>query len=140
MHPFVMAALGGALIGLSASLYLWSHGKVAGISGLLGALFVPRTDDKPARASFLLGLVVAGVALQAFAPQVFGSVAVASLGVVAVSGLLVGFGTRLGNGCTSGHGICGITRLSMRSILATGTFIAAGVATVATLRFVQGGN
>lgn len=136
MHPFLQATAGGALIGISVSLYLWSHGKIAGISGLLGGLFVAQTQDKPARASFLVGLVLAGLGLQLARPQVFGGGA-GSLWGVAIAGVLVGFGTRLGNGCTSGHGICGITRFSMRSLLATATFIAAGIATVAGMRLWQ---
>jgi len=127
--------VGGALIGASASLFLLSHGKVAGISGLFGGLLRRGTSDRALRLSFVLGLFIAGLAMRIIRPSSFSmSGSPASLIVVAMAGLLVGFGTQLGNGCTSGHGICGVSRLSIRSIVATWTFMATGIATVYIVR------
>ena len=132
------ALAGGALIGLAATLLLLSHGKVAGISGLYGGLFVPGTTDRPFRLAFVLGLAAGGMILLFLRPDVFSSESPVSL--VAVAGLIVGFGTRLGNGCTSGHGVCGISRLSTRSLVATITFMATGFATVFVTQHVLGGG
>lgn len=130
------ALFGGILIGLSASLLLLSHGKVAGISGILGGLLSPSTQDRSYRAWFLGGLLAAGVLLMLSFPSVFPSSSSAPLGAVALAGLLVGFGTRLGNGCTSGHGVCGLSRFSTRSLAATVTFMGIGAATVFLARHV----
>lgn len=113
---------GGALIGISASLMLMLNGRIAGISGIVGGLLRPSPDEVAWRAWFLAGLLVGGVALFTVQPALFGATPVPSP-VVALAGLLVGFGTRLGDGCTSGHGICGVSRLSRRSLVATGTFV-----------------
>ncbi len=130
----ILAALGGgALIGLAASAYLWSHGRVAGISGVLASLFAP--GDRATRAvpaAFIGGLVLAGLVLRGAAPHVYGDGP--GLGTALLAGALVGVGTRLGNGCTSGHGVCGISRGSVRSVVATLVFIATGAATVLALR------
>lgn len=132
LHDFtpLPALAGGALIGLSASLLLLTHGKIAGISGILGGLITPGDTDRGTRLSFLAGLLGAGLLLLVARPSSFPSTPGSSLTVLAVAGLLVGFGTRLGSGCTSGHGVCGLSRLSPRSLVATGTFIGAGVVTV----------
>lgn len=126
----IPALIGGILIGLSASLLLLSHGKIAGISGILGGLLTPGTPDRGYRLWFLAGLLAAGVALAVLRPSTFPSAPVSPLWLVAVAGLLVGYGTRLGSGCTSGHGVCGISRLSARSITATVTFMATGALAV----------
>lgn len=126
----VAPLVGGALIGLAATLLLWSHGKIAGISGLYGGLFVRETDDRGFRFSFLTGLVLGGVGLLLTNPGAFGGSSPVSLPLVGIAGLLVGFGTRLGNGCTSGHGVCGISRMSGRSFAATVTFMLTGFVTV----------
>ncbi|WP_217515360.1 YeeE/YedE family protein [Vibrio metschnikovii] len=114
---------GGMLLGVSATLLLLLNGKVAGISGILGGLFTPKAQDTAWRWLFIIGLVVGGVfgvrLLAAEVPLQYSS----STGMLIIAGLLVGLGTRLGNGCTSGHGICGIGRLSLRSIVATGIFM-----------------
>ena len=129
--PF-SALLGGALIGLSASMFLLTHGKVAGISGLFGGLLNPQTEDGPVRFAFVAGLVLAGVFARMFAPGLFAAMpASRPMLVIAIAGLLVGYGTRIGNGCTSGHGVCGLSRFSIRSLVATITFIATGAVTVA---------
>lgn len=133
------AAIGGALIGLAAVLLMLFNGRIAGISGIVDGLFNPRTDDRLWRLAFVGGLIAAplGAALAGHAvpmPQLPGSTI-----TVAVAGLLVGFGTRLGSGCTSGHGICGIARLSPRSIAATLVFMIAAIAVVGVTRHVIGG-
>jgi uncharacterized membrane protein YedE/YeeE len=132
----VPALVGGVLVGLAASLYLLSHGKVAGISGIYCSVF-EKGKERLDRFAFVVGLMAAGLVAKLVSPGAFDP---PKLGIVAVivAGLLVGYGTRLGNGCTSGHGVCGISRLSARSIVATGTFIAAGVVTVALVRMLGG--
>ncbi len=131
MHDFtpIPALLGGLLIGLSASILLWTHGKVAGISGIYGSLLL-RGQATSLRVSFVLGLLAAGLVAGLAHPASFGALPARSLVVTAAAGLLVGFGTRLGSGCTSGHGVCGLSRLSLRSLAATLTFMAFGGVTV----------
>lgn len=135
-HPFVLAALGGVLIGLSASLLLLFNGRIAGVSGIAGGLFASARGDRGWRLAFVLGLVAGGLALSVMSPGVFGlsPAAAAGGGLLVVAGLLVGFGTRMGNGCTSGHGVCGISRGSPRSLAATMTFMATGAIAVYMLR------
>lgn len=124
--PF-SALLGGALIGTSASLMLLLNGRITGISGILGGLLQrPDAQGLSERLTFLGGLLVGGLALALLAPSVFAMDLERSTGALVAAGLLVGFGTRLGSGCTSGHGVCGISRLSPRSLLATATFMATG--------------
>jgi uncharacterized protein len=123
MHV-VAPLLGGAIIGLAASLLWLSHGRVAGISGLTSSV-VTRAPS-PVALPFVLGLVITGAALHLLlAPSAFGTPRV-GLAAIALSGLAVGFGTRLGGGCTSGHGVCGISRTSVRSVVATLTFMVTG--------------
>lgn len=136
----IASLLGGMLIGLSASLLLFCDGKIAGISGIVGGLLSPAKNDTLWRALFVLGLLTGGFLFRLFAPQVFTIGISRSTGVFILAGLLVGFGTRLGNGCTSGHGVCGISRLSPRSILATITFMATGIATVYIINHLLGGT
>jgi uncharacterized membrane protein YedE/YeeE len=125
--------LGGALIGLSAALLLIGQGRIAGVSGILGDALVERTDH-PWRLYFLGGLVAGGLALVWLMPEAFPASTDASGAFLMGAGLLVGFGTRLGGGCTSGHGICGLGRLSGRSLVAVVLFMASGAATVFVLR------
>ena len=131
------ALAGGALIGLAASLFLLTHGRVAGISGLLGGLIDRDGSEWGFRVAFLGGLLGAGALVQLVTPEVF-STSAPSVAVASVAGLLVGFGTRLGGGCTSGHGVCGISRLSPRSLVATVTFIASGALAVVLARLLGG--
>ena len=135
MTPAWLLALGGGvLIGLSATLLLWLDGRVAGVSGILNGVLFPRRRDVAWRAAFLLGLVAAAglyMALVPDAPQP--RVDFPRAGLV-VAGLMVGFGTRMGNGCPSGHGVCGIGRLSIRSIAAVLTFMATAIATTFVVR------
>jgi uncharacterized membrane protein YedE/YeeE len=131
MNNYLLALFGGALIGLAVSLMLLWNGRVTGISGIVyGAAIKPVKKDQGWRWSFIGGLLLGGFILKAIYPTAFGEALKAESWTVVVAGLLVGFGTVLGNGCTSGHGVCGISRLSSRSIIATGTFIAAGVLAV----------
>jgi len=135
----VSAAIGGALIGLSSVLLMLFTGRIAGIAGITAGLFGPRTDDRTWRLAFIAGLIAAPLAAGLIGHAVARPQLPPSMIVIAVAGLLVGFGTRLGNGCTSGHGICGIARLSPRSIAATLVFMAAAVVVVALTRHVLGG-
>lgn len=128
---------GGLLIGLGAAVLLLANGRVAGVSGIAGGLLRPARGDIGWRLAFLLGLLAAPLgwlALQAMPPAQIDH----SPALLAVSGLLVGLGTRFGSGCTSGHGVCGIARLSPRSIVATICFVAAGFVTVYVMRHVLG--
>ena len=127
------ALAGGALIGLAAALLLLLNGRIAGISGVLGGLFKPVKGDIAWRAAFVLGLVGAPLAYPLFArlpvPRID-----ADYAALVVAGLLVGVGTRYGSGCTSGHGVCGLARLSPRSLVATACFMASGFTTVFVIR------
>jgi hypothetical protein len=125
----LLALLGGALIGLAASLALIANGRIAGISGILGRA-LDRDDGHSFRDAFLEGLVGTGILLAAIWPHLIGR-PIRDPETLAIAGLLVGIGTTLANGCTSGHGVCGIARLSPRSFVAVATFIAAGMITVA---------
>jgi uncharacterized membrane protein YedE/YeeE len=124
--------VGGALIGVAASLVLLGNGRIAGISGILASLLFGR-GEKGWQAAFLLGLVSVGMVFALLSPGAFAAPP-RSLPMLAAAGLLVGFGTRIGNGCTSGHGVCGISRLSPRSLVATGVFMGAAILTVLVLR------
>lgn len=137
MHHFLLAAIGGALIGLAAILMMALNGRIAGVSGILAGTFTQPAGERLWRMLFVVGLVIGGALpalldadLRAPQPQ-------AAVGLALIGGLIVGFGTGLGSGCTSGHGICGISRLSKRSILATLTFMVAGIATVTALRLLS---
>jgi uncharacterized membrane protein YedE/YeeE len=128
---------GGILIGIAAGLLIVACGKILGVSGIVGGLLRPRFGDAGWRLLFILGLFLAAVAWRSLArlpaPRIDGNAA-----LLAIAGLLVGFGTRLGSGCTSGHGICGLSRRSPRSLVATALFMLAGFATVFVTRHVIG--
>ena len=130
-----MAALaGGVLIGLSATLLLWLNGRIAGISGIVNGVVFPRAGEVWWRIAFLLGLVIAAGLYMAFVPGApLPRTDFPRIGLIA-AGLLVGFGTRMGNRCTSGHGVCGLGRLSMRSFAAVATFMATAIATTFVVR------
>lgn len=130
LTPFLAPIAGGALIGGGAALLLLGAGRVAGISGIVAGLATRQVADERAwRALFIAGLLVAGVVAKLFTPEAFGPITT-PLPVLAVAGLLVGLGARLGSGCTSGHGVCGVSRASKRSLTATGVFMVVAVATV----------
>jgi uncharacterized membrane protein YedE/YeeE len=131
-----LASIGGAMMGAASTLLLASHGRIAGISGIAGSLLHARTRDRAWRLAFLGGLVAAGLVARVAAPSAIGA-SVQPLPIVIVAGFLVGFGARLGNGCTSGHGVCGLARLSARSLVAVATFMLTGALTVAVLRGVS---
>lgn len=128
---------GGMLIGAATAVLLMFNGKIAGISGILGGLLRPRTGDIGWRLAFLMGLLVAPLlyGLAAPLPEVRID---ASMATLIVAGLLVGAGTRYGSGCTSGHGVCGLSRLSPRSMVATAAFMLSGFATVYAVRHLIG--
>ena len=135
----ISAAIGGALIGLSAVLLMVLTGRIAGISGIFSGLLNLRGEDKGWRIAFIAGLILAPVIAGAIGYAMAPPKVPASWAVIAAAGLLVGFGTRLGGGCTSGHGICGIGRLSPRSIAATIVFMVMAVITVAITHHLLGG-
>ncbi len=134
------AFVGGVMIGLSAVLVLLLNGKIAGISGIFGRLFSPATSDRPWRLWFVLGLVAGGALVTRALPRFDVFELEAGTPQILAGAFLVGLGTRLGSGCTSGHGVCGAGRGSLRSIAATLTFLAAGFATVYVTRHLLGGG
>ncbi len=128
-----MALAGGIVLGLASALFILFNGRVLGISGIVGGLLRPKAGDVLWRLSFLLGMLVAPSLYVAFVGPMQATID-ASWAMVIVAGLLVGLGTRYGSGCTSGHGVCGLSRLSPRSLVATLSFMAAGFLTVFVLR------
>ncbi|MET4802650.1 YeeE/YedE family protein [Bradyrhizobium sp. LB11.1] len=131
----IASLLGGGLIGLSAVLLMWATGRIAGISGIAARLFPPYDDREFAgRFAFVAGLIAAPVLVRLVTGSLPPQTIAAGAPVLIVAGLLTGFGTVWGSGCTSGHGVCGLSRLSVRSLVATITFMATGVATVFVIR------
>ncbi len=131
----MMSFAGGVLIGLAAAMLILVNGRVAGISGIVGGLFVPRRGDVTWRLAFIAGLL--GAPLLALLIGVRSAPRIdAGLGLLLAAGLLVGVGTSYASGCTSGHGVCGLSRLSPRSLVATLAFMAAGMLTVFLLRHI----
>ncbi|MEF9956457.1 MAG: YeeE/YedE thiosulfate transporter family protein [Acinetobacter sp.] len=136
MHDFILAFMGGALIGIAIIGYLFVHGRIAGISGLVGQFLSPKTVWNTPAFWLIAGLIVV--------PFIYGWILQPKIEIQAsplmmvIAGLLVGFGTRLGSGCTSGHGICGLSRLSKRSLIATFSFMLAGFITVYLIRHIIG--
>jgi len=131
------SAIGGVVIGAAASMLILFCGRVAGISGILGGVLSRANNDKGWRIAFLLGMVLSPVLWRLVAPLPAVSIS-ASWPMLVVAGLLVGVGTRYGSGCTSGHGVCGLSRLSVRSLIATLTFMAAAFITVWLVGFWRG--
>lgn len=131
MSDIARAVVGGALIGVAAALALAIHGRIAGVCGIL-ARVLERDGGQRFRGGFLVGLVAAGALIAVVSPAAFGG-AIRGTPMLALAGLLVGVGTTFANGCTSGHGVCGISRLSPRSFVAVGTFMLSGALTVALL-------
>ena len=139
-HPFIQALAGGVLIGAAAALLLLLEGRIAGVSGVFGQLVRGNPGPQAWRLGFIAGLVISPLVYQAIGgplgvPPVFAG----GLFLAVAAGLLTGFGTALGKGCTSGHGVCGLSRLSPRSLVATLCFMAAGFATVFVLLHLVGG-
>lgn len=131
VHDFtpVHALVGGALIATSLAIMLITTGRIAGLSGIFAGFVMPKAGDWGWRAWFIAGALIVGAAFQIARPETFDAGARVPLWLVAMSGVLVGLGVRAGNGCTSGHGLCGMSRMSKRSIVATMTFFAVGVVT-----------
>ena len=134
------ALFGGALIGLASVLLMILTGRIAGISGIFGGCLAFTTGDKVWRFAFIIGLILAPVASGLLGYPLPTPQMPASWVMIAIAGLMVGFGTRLGGGCTSGHGVCGIARLSARSIAATVIFMATAIVVVAIMRHGFGGR
>ena len=131
----ISAVIGGALIGLAAVMLMAANGRIAGISGLAGGLIGPRGGDRAWRGAFLAGLAAAPLAFMALGPDIAIQIEANTPALIA-AGLLVGVGTQLGSGCTSGHGVCGLSRLSRRGLAATATFMGAGAVVVFFTRHV----
>lgn len=135
----VASTLGGLLIGVASLGLLMFHGRIAGISGIAGGIFRAQPGDTGWRVMFLVGLFTAGLVFSAFDPQAYRFAIERSTPALIVAGLLVGLGTQLGSGCTSGHGVCGIGRISRRSIVATLVFMGAAALTVFVVNTFFGG-
>ena len=131
------ALAGGVLIGAAAGMFALLNGRIAGISGVIGGLLRPATGDLAWRAAFVIGLLGSPLVYALFTVLPTPRIS-AEYGALVLAGLLVGIGTRYGSGCTSGHGVCGLSRLSPRSLVATATFMAAGCATVFVTRHLFG--
>jgi uncharacterized protein len=135
----IASTIGGVLMGIAAVVLMAFNGRMAGISGILGRLLPPYADsDAGGAATFALGLIAAPMVYAAVAGAPFAQTVSDKAGLMAVAGVLVGFGAGLGGGCTSGHGVCGLARLSPRSLVASAIFMATGFATVFVMRHVLG--
>lgn len=136
---WVQSLIGGVLIGISSALLFALHGRIAGLSHIFGsALF--RRGGRAWRLLYLAGLIAGGGLIAWFLPEQLGPRVTGSLPVLVLAGFLVGYGTRVGNGCTSGHGVCGLARSSSRSLVATVTFMASGMVTVYLVKVLGGGS
>ncbi|MAF95786.1 MAG: YeeE/YedE family protein [Rhodospirillaceae bacterium] len=136
----IASLLGGVLIGTAAVILLAFNGHIAGITGVTRGILTPKEGDTVWRVVFLLGLIAGPLVFQAISGAPVKFIVTSSTSVLVVAGLLVGFGTSLSNGCTSGRGICGLGRISRRSMFATGSFMAAAVITVYIMQHVLGGG
>lgn len=134
VQSIINAVIGGLLIGVASSLMLILNGRVTGIAGIVNGILSLPKKDTAWRVAFVAGLVLVGIVLYQINPQYFVNESGRSLPVVIIAGLLVGFGTVLGSGCTSGHGVCGISRMSIRSLIATLAFMGAGFVTASLFR------
>jgi len=130
---------GGVLVGLAAAILLATDGKIVGISGIVGGLLRPIPGDSAWRVTFVFGLVAGGGMLHAAFPETVAFTVARSWATIVAAGLLVGFGSRLANGCTSGHGVCGISRRSVRSVVATIVFMVTGACSAYVVGHVMGG-
>jgi uncharacterized membrane protein YedE/YeeE len=130
---WLTALIGGVLIGLAATLLLWSIGRIAGISGIVNGIGSASRGDRGWRIAFVIGMMGAGALALQFVPAP-PRIQTGATPLLLIAGFLVGFGTRMGNGCTSGHGVCGLGRMSWRSLAAVLTFMSTGVATVYLMR------
>ena len=138
MHEYFLALLGGAMIGLAAVILMATQGSILGVSGILNHLLPPKSSTADWRISFVLGVLVAPILtmlITGYTPTVD---ITSNLPLLIIGGVLVGVGTVLGNGCTSGHGVCGLSRLSTRSLVATAIFMITAIATVWVMRSATG--
>lgn len=136
MTGWMTALAGGMMIGVAATLLLWLNGRIAGVSGMLNGVLMPKRGDVAWRVLFLFGLIAGGGVYLALVPGAHVPRSDFPIPALLIAGVLVGFGTRMGNGCTSGHGVCGLGRLSMRSLAAVLTFMATAIATTFLVRHV----
>lgn len=139
MHDYLLALIGGVLIGLAAVLVMASHGKIMGVSGIISRLLPPVVADWSWRVAFVAGILVTPIVYQLLTDSTPTIDLTNNIGLLIIAGLLVGIGTVTGNGCTSGHGVCGLPRLSIRSFIATGTFMVVAMVTVYISRYIVGG-
>jgi len=138
-NDMIAPLVGGGLVGLAAGGLWLTHGRIAGVSGLCASLLDPGDDARSVKAAFLAGLVLTGALLAWTTPALFHNPTTLPGFAVLVAGVLVGYGARLGNGCTSGHGICGLGRLSLRSVVACTAFTVVGVASQLLVGVLTGG-
>lgn len=134
----ISALIGGGLIGAAAAVLLWLNGRIAGISGIFNGVLSPQSGDTAWRALFLFGLIAGASLYASLNPAAYAPRAGFPVALLVLGGFLVGFGTRMGGGCTSGHGVCGVARLSVRSLVATAVFLTTGMATVFIVRHLLG--
>lgn len=130
LETFIPPIIGGSIIGLAAVLMMWFNGRILGVSGFAGGLIAPNSDDRIGRLAFIVGVVLTGAIVATILPQANPGALTNNTALLIAAGLAVGFGTRLGSGCTSGHGVCGIARMSGRSLTATIVFMLVAIATV----------
>lgn len=135
LNQILYPLIGGGLIGLAVTIMLLFNGRATGISGIISSSLTKPTPDGIWRWMFIAGLIIGGLVIQSFRPDLFINTSGRSSMIVLIAGLLVGFGTVMGSGCTSGHGVCGISRLSIRSIIATVTFMLFGFLAVQAMRY-----
>ncbi|NBX92823.1 MAG: YeeE/YedE family protein [Proteobacteria bacterium] len=138
-ESYRLAFLGGLLIGVAALVLLFLNGRILGVSGIIGGLFNPSTRREPWRVFFLMGMLLGGLVLKTLLSFPLGNSLERPTPILILAGVLVGWGTRLGSGCTSGHGVCGMSRLSPRSLLGTVIFMLFGILTVWLLKLLPGG-
>lgn len=139
MNPAILlAVIGGVFIGAATAIFLIFNGRVTGISGILNTFLSFKYGERLWRGTFLAGLILGGFLLSQISPNFFANTTMRSPIVLIIAGLLVGYGTVLGSGCTSGHGVCGVSRLSVRSIVATIVFICVGMITATVFKYVVG--
>ncbi len=136
MSGWMTALAGGMLIGVAATILLLFNGRIAGVSGMFNGVLLPKRGDVAWRLLFLLGLIFGGGVYLALVPGAYAPRTDFPVPALVVAGLFVGFGTRMGNGCTSGHGVCGLGRLSLRSLAAVLTFMATAIGTTFLIRHV----
>ncbi len=139
-HGWIMGLLGGVIIGAASALLLLFNGRIFGVSGIIGGSLKPSQGDTAWRLMLIFGLLLGGLMFRFVDTSVFPATFSRSVAMIAVAGVLVGFGSRLGNGCTSGHGVCGVARLSPRSLFATGVFTIFGMLAVFLINHVMGGG